>query len=90
MINLAQAARIEAMRLARNQVRQSIREEGRRLKDYEAKEIDCLARSWFAEHRQPMFDQALGNILRAQLTTYRQKSNGRPVRVSVVQISGAK
>jgi hypothetical protein len=29
MINLAQAARIEAMRLARNQVRQSIREEGR-------------------------------------------------------------
>jgi hypothetical protein len=93
-LNAAFATRIEAMRLARNQVRQELKSQGQKVQYTEAAEITRLARIWFEGHRQPLVDVALRNVLadvlRANLRTSAQKSKARPARVSAVQISRSK
>jgi len=94
MIDLVFNARIEALRIARNAIRQELKAQGVKLSYYKASELYELAKHWYCHHRAELFDQALitvlANVLRANLTTYRQKSNGRSARVSVVQQSCTK
>jgi hypothetical protein len=93
MINLVLAARTEALRLSRLAVRQSIRDQGQRLKEFEASELNRLARVWFSQHHE-LFDQALRHVLAWQLctniTTGAQKSKARKSMASAVHISRSK
>jgi hypothetical protein len=93
-LNAAFAARVEAMRLARNQVRRSLQAQGQKVSYIEAAEISRQAQVCFNDHRADLIDVALVNVLadvlRSNLRTSVQKSTGRRARVSAVQISGAK
>jgi hypothetical protein len=92
-IDAAIALRFEALRLARLAVRQELRSQGVKLSYIEASEITRQAKVWLDQNRAELIDVGLRNVLadvlRANLRTGAQKSNGRPVRVSSVQISGA-
>ena len=65
IINLAQAARAEAMRLARNQVRLQLRAAGVKLSYIEASQINRLA----LELRAEEMDRALVSVLAWQRRT---------------------
>jgi DNA-binding NarL/FixJ family response regulator len=78
------AAWIEAMRLARNAVKEDIRAKGHRLKDYDAREIGQRAKALLAE--QPAFiERAWANLLRERgppiqpSQMARAKANGKRV-----------
>ena len=90
MTEIDQALRIEAMRLARNAVRHRIRDQGQRLKDYEAKEIDALAKALLRQRQSEMITQAWANLLRSNIRNGAQKSKALKSMASAVQNSGAK
>jgi len=54
---------VEAMRLAKLAVKDHIRAEGLRLKDYEAAEITKLAEIWLGEHRTELIGYATLTLL---------------------------
>jgi len=85
MINLVFNARVEAMRLARNQVRQDLKAQGVKLSYLKASELTELAKVWFEDHHDELIDVALHKVLAA---VQRTKAHAKPV--SAVQISGAK
>jgi hypothetical protein len=62
MINLAQAARAEALRLARNQVRDRLKAQAAKLSYVTASEVTRLAKAELEEHRADLIDQALRRI----------------------------
>ena len=97
MIGLAQAARVEAMRLARNQVRHQLCAAGIKVNYIEVSEITRLAKTCFAEHRAELMDRALRNVLRWQLRQRCAKLSGDArftntlfSRTFAVHISGSK
>ena len=62
-LDTAFAARMEAMRLSRNAVRDQLRAEGVKLSYMKASEIDALARIWFGLNRAELFGEALRTVL---------------------------
>ena len=75
------AARMEAMRLARNAVRQELKAQGVKLSYYKASELYELAKHWYCHHHDQLFDVALRQVLadglRANLSKSVQRANAR-------------
>jgi hypothetical protein len=84
MIDLA--ARVEALRLSRNQVREELRSAGVKLNQISAPELNRLARIWLDFHAELIEREAL----RANLRSAAQREKAHSKRVSVVQISCSK
>jgi hypothetical protein len=83
--------KVEALRLARNAVKQDIRDRGDRLKNYAAKDITRLAELWRDCHPE-LIEQATATFLhyRAKLESDAQKRKGMKSVASLVQKLGAK
>jgi hypothetical protein len=80
----------EALRLAKIEVKHSIRDQGQRLKDYQMKEIINLAELWFSEHRAELLGQATIGLLFSNIKNGAQKSKPRSTGLSTVHISRSK
>jgi hypothetical protein len=76
-LDAAFAMRIEAMRLARNQVRRSLQAQGIRISYVEVSKINRLAKVWFETHRSELIDRSLRNVLQWQLRDGRNNSSTR-------------
>jgi hypothetical protein len=78
---LSGAVVTKALRLASLEVGTRLRDEGKRIKDYEARDLTKLAEVWFKFHRAELIGQATIGLLREK---------ARKSRASVVQISRSK
>jgi hypothetical protein len=81
---------VEAMRLAKLAVKDRLRAEGLRLKDYEAKELTEFAWLWFLDHRAELIGQATIGLLFSNIKTSAQKQKARSTGLSVVHKSRTK
>jgi hypothetical protein len=81
---------VEALRLAKIEVKHAIRDQGKRIKDYEMKELTQLAECWFKFHRAELLGQATIGLLFSNIKNDAQKQKPRSTGLSVVQKSGAK
>jgi hypothetical protein len=68
---------MEAMRLARNQVKLRLRAQRIKISYIEQSEINRLAKAWFAEHRAELMDRALCNVMEWQMRLLLGKSSVR-------------
>ena len=91
MTEQAWIIRLEALRLARNQVKQDIRDRGERLKDYALKDINRLGELWFARHPELIEEATIGLLFRrSKLASDAQKKQDEKSMASPVQKSRSK
>jgi hypothetical protein len=86
--------RVEAMRLAKLQTKQEIKDQGRKWSDFAMKEITLLSEVYVREHRAELMQQAARTILRSRLLRMSKVSHSKAARGKskpwAVRISGAK
>jgi len=93
-INVVFAARMEALRIARNAVRRELKSAGVKVSYVEQAEIQRQAAVWFNDHRAELMQHSLREVLRhalrANLSSAAQHKKAHPARVSSERMSGAK
>jgi hypothetical protein len=80
----------EALRLAKIEVKHRLRDQGFRLKDYEARELTELAEVWLKFHKAELIGQATIGLLCTNIRNDAQKQKAHSTGLSVVHKSRTK